>query len=228
MGLMVINPTFGARLETELCAGVLADLLRRTFCYSASARGAARRHAPPRTRSVVATPNRFCAMRALKLLTDRLELKPLPRQAAAALPEDREAACRALGSPLSAEWPDTNLFGVLRRHAEKSVDAECFGVWVIIERCSRNVVGDIGFRGPPDDAGTIEVGYSVIPSRRGRGYAAEAASALVEWAQSQPGVHVIVAGCDPDNLPSIYTLERVGFRRTSEARGEIRWRWEQR
>jgi RimJ/RimL family protein N-acetyltransferase len=95
----------------------------------------------------------------------------------------------------------------------------------MIERCSSSVVGDIGFRGPPDDAGTIEVGYSVIPSRRRRGYATEAASALVGWARSQPSVHVIVAGCDADNVPSICTLERVGFRRTGEANGEIRWRY---
>jgi ribosomal-protein-alanine N-acetyltransferase len=164
-------------------------------------------------------------MRTLRLLTDRLELKPLPAQVAAALPEDREAACRALGSRLSAEWPDPNLFGLLRRHASASVDTECFGVWVIIERCSGSVVGDIGFHGPPDDAGTIEVGYSVIPSRRRRGYATEAASALVGWTCSQSSVHVIVAGCDPDNVPSTCTLERVGFRQTGEANGEIRWRY---
>jgi ribosomal-protein-alanine N-acetyltransferase len=159
----------------------------------------------------------------LRLLTDHLELKPLPAQAAAALPQDREAACRALGSRLSAEWPDPHLVGVLRRHAGASVDTECFGVWVMIERCSASVVGDIGFRGPPDDAGAIEVGYSVIPSRRRRGYAAEAASALVRWARAQSGVDAIVAGCDPNNVASIRTLERVGFRRTGEANGEIRW-----
>jgi len=96
---------------------------------------------------------------------------------------------------------------------------------VMIERCSGTVIGDIGFHGPPDDTGTIEVGYSVIPSRRRRGYATEAAKALVGWARSQPSVHVIVAGCDPNNVSSVRTLERVGFRRTGEANGETRWRY---
>src|SRR6266536_1941031 len=105
-------------------------------------------------------------MGTLRVVTDRLELKPLPAQAAAALPEDREAACRTLDARISAEWPDPHLVGVLRRHAGTSVDTECFGVWVMIERCSGTVIGDIGFHGPPDDTGTIEVGYSVIPSRR--------------------------------------------------------------
>jgi len=93
----------------------------------------------------------------------------------------------------------------------------------MIERDSRSVVGDIGFKGPPDDAGRIEMGYSVIPDRRRRGYAKEAARALIDWALSQPKVRVLVAGCQPDNVPSIRTLERVGFHRSGEADGEIRW-----
>jgi len=161
----------------------------------------------------------------LRLLTDHLELQPLPAQAAAALPGDREAACRALGSRLAAEWPGPHLLGVLQRHAGASVDTERFGVWVMIERRTASVVGDIGFRGPPDDGGTIELGYGVIPSRRRRGYATEAAGVLVRWARSQPSVDVVVAGCDPNNVPSIRTLERVGFRRTGGANGEIRWRY---
>ena len=40
---------------------------------------------------------------------------------------------------------------------------ECFGIWVMIERGSQSVVGDIGFMGPPDTDGSVEVGYSVIP-----------------------------------------------------------------
>ncbi len=160
----------------------------------------------------------------LRLLTERLELTPLPARAAAAMPDDREAAARALGARLSAEWPDPSFLGVLRRHARASADAERFGVWVVIERHTGTVVGDAGFHGPPDDAGTIEVGYSVIPSRRRRGYASEAAGALVGWARSQPSVNVVVAGCAPGNLASVRTLERIGFHRTGEAGGEIRWR----
>ncbi len=95
----------------------------------------------------------------------------------------------------------------------------------MIERDSRSIAGDIGFKGPPDDAGSIEMGYSVIPGRRRRGYAKEAARALIDWALSQPKVKVIVAGCHPGNVPSIRTLERVGFYRTGEADGEIRWRY---
>ena len=160
-----------------------------------------------------------------RLVTERLALTPLPAQAAAALPEDREAASRHLTAPLDAEWPGPDLLGVLHRQAAAAPGAERFGIWVIIERDGGSVVGDVGFHGPPDATGAVEIGYSVVPSRRRRGYATEATRALVEWAGSQPGVHDVVAGCAPDNLASIRTLERVGFVRAGAAKGEVRWRY---
>lgn len=165
-------------------------------------------------------------MGTLRLFADRVELTPLPVPAAAALPADRDAAGRLLGARLSTEWPDPHLLGVLGRHVGARANTECFGVWVMIERSSATVVGDIGFRGPPDDAGAIELGYSVVPGCRGRGYATEAAATLVGWAMTQPDVRLIVAGCHPDNVPSVRTLERVGFRRTGRADGEIRWSYD--
>jgi len=95
----------------------------------------------------------------------------------------------------------------------------------IIERDTATVVGDIGFIGPPGPDGLIEVGYSVIPERRRLGYATEAARAIIDWARRQPGVRTVVAGCDKDNVPSIRTLERLGFHRTGERNGQLRWRY---
>lgn len=134
-------------------------------------------------------------------------------------------ASRLLGATLDPQWPAPNLVGLLRRQAGAPPETEAFGVWVMIEREGGLVVGDIGFHGPPDEAGTVEIGYSVVPRRRGRGYAAEAARSLVEWALSQPGVRTVVAGCDPANLPSVRTLEQVGFVETGEVNGETRWRY---
>jgi RimJ/RimL family protein N-acetyltransferase len=160
----------------------------------------------------------------MRVLTERLELRPLPAPAAAALPEDREEAGRILGAPLSAQWPQPDLLDVLPRQAAASPDVERFGIWVMIEREGGGVVGDVGFHGPPDASGSIEVGYCVVPDRRRRGYATEAAGALVEWALSQPGIEVVVAGCEPGNDASVRTLERIGFDRAGEADGELRWR----
>jgi ribosomal-protein-alanine N-acetyltransferase len=125
-------------------------------------------------------------------------------------------------------WPQPDLLDVLPLQAATSPETECFGVWVMIKRNSRSVIGDIGFMGPPDEAGAIEVGYSVIPEWRRHGYATEAASAIVDWALSQPSVQLIVAGCSSDNAASVRTLERLGFQRTGEANSQIRWRYDNR
>jgi ribosomal-protein-alanine N-acetyltransferase len=160
--------------------------------------------------------------------TTRLELRPLPATAADALPDDREAAARLLGVTLSAEWPQADLLDVLPRQAAANPNEEPFGVWVIIERESATVIGDIGFTGPPGADRTVEIGYSVTPDRRGRGYATEAARALVDWAFGQPQVGVVVAGCDMENVTSVHILERIGFVRTEETNGQLRWRLQRR
>lgn len=163
-------------------------------------------------------------MRTITLATERLDLAPLPVAAAAALPEGRAEASRILGATLAPGWPLPDLIGVLDRQVGSS-DAELFGIWVIIERDSGVVVGDAGFHGPPDEAGTVEIGYSVVPEWRQRGYATEGAAALVGWALSQVAVQAVVAGCDRDNIPSIRTFERLGFSQAGEEARELRWRY---
>jgi ribosomal-protein-alanine N-acetyltransferase len=163
-------------------------------------------------------------MNRLALQTTRLELRPLPSAAARALPDDRETAARLLGATLSADWPQPDLLDALPLQAAAAQSDERFGVWVMIERGSTTVVGDVGFMGPPGEDGDVETGYCVIPDRRGRGYAGEAVQALVAWVLTQPGVGSVSAHCDVLNVPSIRTLERAGFRRSGESEGQIRWR----
>jgi signal peptidase I len=159
----------------------------------------------------------------LTLESARLTLHVLPLPAAESLADDRTTAAESIGATLDPEWPLPDLLAILPAHrALRDADLP-FGVWVIVERATNTVVGDIGFHGPPDASGTAEIGYSVVPSRRRRGYATEAARTLVDWALRQPRVRRLVAGCLPDNLPSIRTLERLGFARDGERDGELRW-----
>jgi [ribosomal protein S5]-alanine N-acetyltransferase len=158
------------------------------------------------------------------LQTERLELHPLPAAVAAALADDRETGARLLGVAPSPTWPHADLLDILPLQAAAAPDDERFGVWVIIESETATVVGDVGFRGPPGSDRTVEIGYSVVQDRRRRGYATEAAAALVDWVLSQPGVLAVVAGCNPGNVASIRTLEKLGFCRDGEANGELRWR----
>jgi len=97
----------------------------------------------------------------------------------------------------------------------------------MIERDSGSVVGTSPSRGRQTTRAESKwatasfLTAAVAVTRRRR----RAARALIDWAPSQPKVRVLVTGCKPDNVPSIRTLERVGFHRSGEADGEIRWRY---
>ncbi len=167
-------------------------------------------------------------MTSQHLHSQRLDLQPLDPGAAQALPDDRALASTVIGARLSADWPAPDLLDVLPMQAAASPENACFGVWVIIERETATVVGDIGFFGPPGPDQTIEIGYSIVSDRRRRGYATEAARTLVRWALEQPGVSSVVAGCDSTNRPSILTLEGLGFARVEPVGDQLRWRLERR
>ena len=163
-------------------------------------------------------------MSGQRIQTDRLDLFPLDPAAAAALPENRDLAGRIIGAALSDDWPQADLLDILPKQVALGAGEAQFGIWVIVERETSTIVGDGGFHGAPSSEGVLEIGYSIVPDRRRRGFATEAARALIAWARAQPGVNAVVAGCHPGNEASIRTLERLGFRRAGRAGGEIRWR----
>lgn len=161
-----------------------------------------------------------------RVRTQRLTLQPLDPEAASALPDERGRAAQIIGAELSPDWPARDLLDVLPRQVAAAPEHARYGIWVIVENATDVVIGDIGFFGPPGPDRTLEVGYSITPDRRRRGYATEAGRALVAWAFEQPDVRAIVARCDHDNEASIRTLERVGFPRTGQTDGQLHWRLE--
>jgi ribosomal-protein-alanine N-acetyltransferase len=162
-------------------------------------------------------------MRPIRLGAVRLELTPRPAAAAALLPDDRVAAAAVIGAGLSTAWPAADLLDVLPMQAAAEPADERFGVWLMIERDTNTVVGDIGFLGPPD-AGTVEIGFSVVPDRRRRGYATDATRALIDWAFRDAGVREVVARSEPENEASARVLRAAGFAQTGQTRGFVRWR----
>lgn len=84
-----------------------------------------------------------------------------------------------------------------------------------------------GFKGPPDDAGRVEIGYLTFPSAIGRGVATTVARALLEIAGSN-GAVTVVAHTLPEVNASTRVLENAGFERdgwgTDEDVGDV-WRW---
>ena len=73
---------------------------------------------------------------------------------------------------------------------------------------------------PEDHLGSI--GYCLRRSAWGKGYATEAARALLDFGFGELGLHRIAAVCDPANLPSVRVLEKIGMKREGHLR-QHRW-----
>src|SRR5258706_7415339 len=54
--------------------------------------------------------------------------------------------------------------------------------FVLVHQTSGAVVGRCGFKGPPGADGVVEIAYGLAPDHQGKGYATEAAQALVDYA----------------------------------------------
>ena len=85
-----------------------------------------------------------------------------------------------------------------------------FGYYRITRLEDGRAIGGIGFKGQPD-GGCVEIGYGLVPSARGHGYAAEALMGLLDIA-TEHGVSRVIADTTPDNIASQRTLVRAGFR----------------
>jgi len=85
-----------------------------------------------------------------------------------------------------------------------------FGYYRITRLTDGLAVGGVGFKGRPE-GGCVEIGYGLVPSARGHGYAAEAVLALLAVATDH-GLSRVVADTTTDNIASQRTLLRTGFR----------------
>jgi RimJ/RimL family protein N-acetyltransferase len=83
----------------------------------------------------------------------------------------------------------------------------------VVEQDTGEVVGDVILQPAPFAAGEWEVGWHLRRDRWGRGYATEAAAALVEEAFRRLAPARIVCAILPDNVRSIATARRLGFER---------------
>jgi len=80
------------------------------------------------------------------------------------------------------------------------------------------VVGNIGFHGPPNEQGTVEIGYDIVESLWGQGIGSGACAAIIAIARAA-GAVLVLAETEPGNLGSQRVLIKNGFR-TEPVAGE--------
>lgn len=170
----------------------------------------------------------------MTLETARLVLTPFSPKHLLALIEGEERFEERFGLPaakgLRGFFVSDEVSPAWLAQLHRSVEED---LWVygfaIVDREERLVVGSVGFKGPPDDHGVVEIAYGIAPSFQGRGYATEAADACAGFAFADGRVRLVRAHTLPTPNASTRVLEKCGFTRTGEVEdpedGPV-WRWE--
>jgi ribosomal-protein-alanine N-acetyltransferase len=65
---------------------------------------------------------------------------------------------------------------------------------------------------------TYEIGWVYHSAYHGKGYATEAARALLEYAFEELELHRVIATCQPENVPSDRVMVKLGMRREGHFR----------
>ena len=123
---------------------------------------------------------------------------------------DGSAAGAALGLEIPADF--TAREGFWASFAAKLRAAPSSAGWHVYAVAADSViVGDAGFKGPPDADGAVEIGCAILPEHRRNGYALAAARLLLEHAASNPAVRLVRAEVVENNAASVAVLAKAGF-----------------
>lgn len=158
----------------------------------------------------------LCGSTMLVQKTDRLRLVAGTKVLAAAEIGGRAKFAKLLGVLIPETWPPDNLrdvLGYLYRLYEENPEWEGWLTWyaVRIDNDYPILCGSVGFKGPPDKRGMVEIGYSVLPEFQGQGLATEMVAGIVQWAKHQSRVKHIEAETNIDNKASVRVLEKNSF-----------------
>ena len=143
----------------------------------------------------------------LTLTTPRLILRRLT-------PEDKPSLCALLGNPETMRWyprpwlPEEIDFWLDRQFA---MYPDGSGKFAVTLPATGEFLGDCG---PTwfdvDGAQELEIGYRFLPQHWGKGYATEAASSVITYAQTSLKVANPISLIRPGNLPSRRVAEKNG------------------
>lgn len=154
----------------------------------------------------------------MKLQTKNLTLTLRSTDEVLAWIDSLDAVVRVEVSP---DW-------LARVKASTSSDPWTHG-FVMMHRDSGSVVGSCAYKGPPDPDGVVEIAYGVDPEHQGKGYATEAAQALVDHAFGSDQVRIVRAHTRLEGEASMKVLNRCGFERIGQVvdpEDGLVWRWE--
>jgi len=136
--------------------------------------------------------------------------------------------------PLFTEWfnnPDfSGEYNPLRQESRTEIEKKFVNLCpgqksFIIEKKDGSKIGSIGHFTTADKL--FEIGFSVIPSERGKGYCTEAVKILVDYIFLSTDIVRIQARTDVRNVTSQRVLEKAGFHKEGTLRKVmyVRGKW---
>ena len=167
------------------------------------------------------------------LETARLHLVGATRALLKAEMHNRPLLSVLLGAEVLAGWPpEHNDLGTMQymldliEHDPANLPWGYFYVVLCASHDGPRLIGGCGFKGKPDDSGSVEIGYSFLKEYQDLGYGTEAVEGLVRHAFSYNAVESIVAETFPEVTGSIRVLEKNRFQREDGASepGALRFR----
>jgi RimJ/RimL family protein N-acetyltransferase len=165
-------------------------------------------------------PSAVCSPRVIHLpvmsdlVTARLVLHPMTFSEAERVVagESGTGARWAPGYPADGEVLAAKR--LLRTCAETG-DPRPFGNYEIRRREDGQAIGGVGFHAPADKNGSVTIGFGLIPSARGKGYASEALRGLLLFARAH-GVTCVKGDADHDNTASQHVMTAAGMQPTGQ------------
>ena len=119
-------------------------------------------------------------------------------------------------------WPHRDEASIYLEAIENGFQAGNLFQWGIALHGDDRVIGTVTLYAIDHTQGRAEVGFALARDHWGRRYAQEALTVLFDHAFDALALRRIEADVDPRNLPSLRTLENLGFRRE----GYLRQRWQ--
>jgi [ribosomal protein S5]-alanine N-acetyltransferase len=169
-------------------------------------------------------------MQALELHTERLRMVPATADLLRLELDNPPTFAAQLEAALPQDWPpgeyDRDAIQFFLEQTISGGDSVVgwYGWYVLLdgkEHGGNLLIGCGGYLGAPDEAGKVEIGYSLCKQWRGEGLAKEMVGALVENAWRR-GARTVVAHSDTDNAASIAVLRACGFLPLLDETSEMR------
>ena len=156
----------------------------------------------------------------LKLRTGRLDLRPLaPADAPFLFALKSDPVVQRYGS--HAPWTEMQLAVDYIERDRRDIAEGRHVQFAIVRREDGAAIGTCTLYQLDAQCRRADVGYALLPSAWGRGFANEAVSVLLDWGFDSLDLNRVEADIDPRNTPSARVLERLGFTRE----GHLRERW---